>query len=263
MLRPPFLRAALLERPEISHGFFGRQGGVSKGIYDSLQCGAGAKTDSPAHVAENRARVARALGLPPEALISVHQTHSARAVVVEGPWAPGEPRPEADAMVTRVPGLALGILTADCAPVLFADRKAGVVGAAHAGWKGALGGVLEATLEAMEGIGAERRRIRAAVGPCISQRNYQVSGEFRAEFLKAAPENADFFAEDLADAERWRFDLPGYVLARLKAAGLGEAEALGACTYGGAMSYFSNRRALHWGESDYGRQISAAALKPL
>ncbi|MDD2868850.1 peptidoglycan editing factor PgeF [Neomegalonema sp.] len=261
MLRPPFQRAPLLERPEIRHGFFGRQGGVSPGIYESLQCGRGAKEDLPERVAENRARVAQALGLAPAALVSAHQTHSAAAVVVEAPWAPGQ-APEADALVTRVPGIALGILTADCAPVLFADRRAGVVGAAHAGWKGALGGVLEAAVEAMVGLGAERGRIRAAVGPCIAQRNYQVSGEFRAGFLASGPEAAAFFAEDHADPERWRFDLPGYVLARLKAAGVGESQGLGLCTYGAATRYFSNRRAVHWGEPDYGRQLSVVALNP-
>ncbi|WP_018631752.1 peptidoglycan editing factor PgeF [Neomegalonema perideroedes] len=261
MLHPPFQRAAPLERPEIRHGFFGREGGVSSGIYASLQCGRGAKADRPEQVAENRARVAQALNAPPEALVSAFQIHSAAAVVVEAPWAPDQ-APEADALVTRVPGIALGILTADCAPILFADRQARVVGAAHAGWKGALGGVLEATVEAMAELGAERGRIRAVVGPCISQRNYQVSGEFRAQFLESGAEAAAFFAEDHADPERWRFDLPGYVLARLKRAGVGQAQALGLCTYGGAMTYFSNRRALHWGEPDYGRQLSAIALNP-
>lgn len=260
MLRPPFLRAALLERPEIRHGFFGRRGGVSKAPYDSLQCGRGAKADSPERVAENRARVARALDLAPEALVSAYQSHSAKALVVEAPWSSEAP-PEADALATRVPGLALGILTADCAPILFADRKAGVVGAAHAGWKGALGGVLEATIEAMLGLGAGREAIRAAVGPCIAQRNYQVSEEFRAVFLDGDAAAEAFFVEDFADPERWRFDLPGYVARRLKAAGLREVEVLGRCTYGAAEAYFSNRRALHWGESDYGRQLSVIALR--
>ena len=261
MLRPPFLRASCLERPEIRHGFFGRQGGVSKGPYASLQCGPGAAGDKPERIARNRALAVEALGHAAAALVSVKQVHSAKAAIVTEAWAPGQ-GPEADAMATNRPGLALGILTADCAPVLFADRRAGVVGAAHAGWRGAFGGVLEATIEAMIALGAEPGRIRAAIGPCIAQRNYQVSPDFRARLLAASTANEAFFIEDFATPDHWRFDLTGYCEARLKASGLGEIESLDRCTYGAADVYFSNRRSVAWGEADYGRQISIIGLAP-
>ncbi|MEL6478473.1 MAG: peptidoglycan editing factor PgeF [Pseudomonadota bacterium] len=241
------IRAAALEG--LRHGFFTREGGVSEGIYASLNGGQGSK-DRPEAVAENRRRIAAALEV--ETILSVHQIHSARAVTVSGPW---QERPQADAMVTRTPGIALAVLAADCAPVLFADRDAGVIGAAHSGWKGAIGGILEATLAAMRELGAER--ISAVVGPCISQRSYEVGPEFFDQFEAEDPDNAAFFAQGAGD--RMQFDLPGYVLARLRAAGA-EAEWTGHCTYADARRFFSYRRATHLGEADYGRLVSAIAL---
>ncbi|MEM0922197.1 MAG: peptidoglycan editing factor PgeF [Pseudomonadota bacterium] len=233
----------------LAHGFFTRLGGVSPGIYTSLNGGQGSADSSDA-VAENRRRIAASLRV--ETLISVHQIHSAEAVIVTEPW---DERPRADAMVTDRPGLALGVLTADCAPVLLADHAAGVIGAAHAGWKGALGGVLEAVTAAMEGLGA--RRITAVVGPCISQQAYEVGPEFFDRFAADDPETAHFFAGGSGD--RLQFDLPGYVMARLRAAGA-EASWTGHCTYGDAARFFSYRRSVHRGEGDYGRLVSAIAL---
>ncbi len=206
---------------------------------------------------ENRRRVADALG---GELINVHQIHSGTAVCVTAPWALGE-GPKADAMATATPGLALGILTADCAPVLFADPQARVIGAAHAGWRGALGGVLEAALDAMEGLGAARGRIAAAIGPAISQPNYEVGPEFRAAFTDASADNARFFI-DSDKAAHFRFDLDGYVAARLARAGIAQVERLGACTYARERDFFSFRRQTHRGETEYGRQVSAIALHP-
>jgi len=237
----------------IAHGFFTRQGGVSTGIYASLNGGQGSK-DTAQAVDENRARIRAHLGI--EALVSVHQVHSPRAEVVTGPWA--GPKPQADAMVTGQPGIGLGILTADCAPVLFADREAGVVGAAHAGWKGALTGVLEATLEAMETLGADRARVTAVVGPVISQRAYEVGPEFLDRFLDEDPDNARFFAGGRDD--RAMFDLPGFCLHRLRSAGIGHAEWTGHCTYSDEARFYSYRRACHRGEPDYGRLVAAIAL---
>ena len=252
-------RLPLLEADGAVHAFFERTGGVSEGIYASLQCGRGAEGDSRENVAENRARAADALGLPREALVSCYQHHSADVVTVERPWRPGKP-PKADAMVTDRPGIALGILTADCAPVLMIDPKAGVIGAAHAGWKGALGGVLEATVEAMAALGAERQRIRAGVGPCIAQASYQVDAAFRERFREADSGNGRFFRPCPEDAARYRFDLPGYCVARLKAAGVSRAEASGLDTCALEERFYSNRRAFHRGEGDYGRGLSAIAL---
>ena len=243
----------------IRHGFFAREGGVSEGIYASLQCGRGAKADPRENVAENRARAADALGLGRESLLSVHQHHSADVVAVEAPWRPGK-APKADGMVTVRPGLALGILTADCAPVLFADAKARVIGAAHAGWKGALGGVLEATVEAMVAAGAERQRIRAAIGPCIGQANYQVDAAYRDRFREADSANGRFFRPDPEAEGRYRFDLPGYAAARLTACGVKDTALPTHCTYAEDALFFSNRRALHRGEGDYGRGLSAIVL---
>lgn len=232
----------------LQHGFFTRQGGVSRGIYDSLNCGPGSDDDAGA-VAENRARVAAHLGA--RALLSLHQVHSDRVVTVTDPdWL--EDRPEADAMVTDRPGIALGALAADCAPVLFADPDAGVIGAAHAGWKGALGGVLEATVEAMRALGA--RGIRAVVGPAISQRAYEVGPEFLERFIDEDPGHAMFFAQGQGD--RYQFDLPGFALSRLRAAGA-DAEWCGHCTFSDPARFFSYRRTTHAGEPDYGRQVSA------
>jgi len=248
-----------LKSPGVAHGFFGREGGVSTGIYESLNCGPGSK-DVPESVAENRRRVAAALA-PDIKLLSLSQIHSSHVLTLPA-WG-GEGRPEGDAMVTATPGLALGILTADCAPVLLADAKAMVIGAAHAGWKGALGqggqGVLEATLDAMEKLGASRGRISAVIGPCITQANYEVGFEFRDRFLELGLRNRRFFAPSGKEGH-YRFDLPGYVAHRLTAAGTGTVEMSGVCTYPPENGYFSFRRTTHAGEPDYGRQISAIVL---
>ncbi|HJW41760.1 MAG TPA: peptidoglycan editing factor PgeF [Rhizomicrobium sp.] len=239
---------------DIAHGFFGRTGGVSTGIHESLNCGPGSG-DDPAAVAENRRRVSERLGAA--ALNTLHQIHSPAVVTVTDSW---QRRPQADGMVTDRTGIALGILTADCAPVLFADAQAGVIGAAHAGWKGALGGVLEATLDAMEALGARRARIAAAIGPCISQPNYEVGPEFLARFVAADSAYARFFVPS-DRAEHHRFDLEGFVADRLARAGVDKIEALHACTYGRAADFFSFRRATHNHEADYGREISAIVLR--
>lgn len=255
-LTSPLLTAA--------HGFFSRQGGVSTGIYGSLQTGWGARDDTPHNVAENRARVAAALGVPPERLISEHQHHSATALRVVEPWDPAD-APEADGMATATPGLALGVLAADCAPILLEDAAAGVVGACHAGWKGALGGVIAATIAEMTGLGAARDRIRAAIGPCIGPDWYEVGPEYAARFAAADPANARFFRpspHSAADAGRALFDLPAYCLDRLRAEGVADAQWIGRCTYAEPDLFFSNRRALHRGEGDYGRLISAIVLDP-
>jgi YfiH family protein len=242
--------------PGIAHGFFGRTGGVSSGVFATLNCGPGSGDDRAA-VRENRRRAAEALA-PGATLVNVHQIHSATAVAVTEPWALGN-GPKADAMATTVPGIALGILTADCAPVLFADSRAGVIGAAHAGWKGALGGVLEAAIDAMERLGAERARIAAAIGPCISQANYEVGPEFRTRFLDPDPANSRFFVGS-DRAGHFRFDLEAYAAARLGAAGLADIGRLSACTYGRETDFFSYRRTTHRRETDYGRQVSAIFL---
>jgi len=247
--------ANLAAAPDIAHGFFGRQDGVSQGIYASLNCGPGSG-DARAAVLSNRARVRTALGA--ENLVTLHQIHSARAVGVAEPWDLDQ-APQADGMATNMRGLALGILTADCAPVLFADSRAGVIGAAHAGWKGALAGVLESTLRAMEDLGADRTRIAAAVGPCISQPNYEVGPEFRDRFLDNDSSFARFFARS-AKADHWHFDLKGFVALRLDDAGLENVARFPACTYAHEGDFYSFRRATHRGEPDYGREISAIAL---
>lgn len=236
------------------HGFFTRKGGASSGIFAGLNCGAGS-TDQAEIVAINRARVAKAMDLPAEALTTVHQVHSARALAVTGPFSH---RPEADAMVTATPGVLLGVLTADCQPVLFCDPRAGVIGAAHAGWRGAVDGVLEATLDAMEALGASRGQTRAIIGPSISQAAYEVGPEFLDRFRAEDPANTRFFAKGPGD--RMLFDLPGYGLSRLRAAGVAEAEWTGHCTYGDPERFFSFRRTTHAGEADYGRLISTIRL---
>jgi YfiH family protein len=236
------------------HGFFTRKGGASSGIYAGLNCGPGS-SDMAEVVAINRARVAEAMGLGPEALVSLHQTHSPDVVTLT---APDQKRGPADAMVTAVPGIGLGILTADCQPVLFSDPQAGVVGAAHAGWRGTRDGVLEATLEAMEALGAKREAIRVAIGPTISQRAYEVGPEFYETFADADPEASRFFANGQGD--RMMFDLPGYALARLRAAGVGEAEWIRHCTYSDPERFYSYRRTTHRQEADYGRLISVIRL---
>ena len=239
----------------VTHGFFTRRGGASSGIYAGLNCGGGSDDQRDA-VALNRARVAAAIGVAPEDLASVVQTHSADVVSVTGPM--DAPRPEADGMVTATPGVALTVLTADCEPVLFADRAAGVIGAAHAGWKGALGGVLEATVEAMVALGAERGRIVAVIGPTLGRTAYEVGPEFRDRFVEADPGNARYFLP--GEGDRLMFDLPGYGLARLAAAGVGQAEWTGHCTYSDPVRFYSYRRSVHRKEADYGRLISVIRL---
>jgi YfiH family protein len=247
------LEAEALKLPGIAHGFFATEGGVSDGLYASLNCGPGSK-DAPEAVAENRRRVAEALGA--KSLVSLSQIHSPLVHILSGTE---EPRLEGDAMVTATPGLALGILTADCAPVLLADAQARVIGAAHAGWKGAHGGVLEAVIEAMEKLGAARAHIAAAIGPCISQQNYEVGWEFRDKFLEHGLRMRKFFAP--SDKEgHYRFDLESHVAHRLAAAGVGTVEKLGVCTYPPENGFFSFRRTTHAGEPDYGRQVSAIVL---
>ncbi len=238
------------------HGFLGRTGGVSGGLYASLNVGLGSN-DIADHVQNNRARVVDAV-LPEAALVTVHQIHSATCVVVDQPWS-NDARPQADAMVTNKPGLLLGILTADCAPVLLADKSAGVIGAAHAGWQGALGGVIEATVAAMVGLGAVREHIYAAVGPCIARRSYEVDGGFYAKFV-AASDNHDLFFSAGHQVGRFQFDLEAFVLGQLATAGITRAEALGEDTYSQPTRYFSYRRTTHASEPDYGRQISVIGL---
>jgi YfiH family protein len=250
----PLLADSLAALPGIAHGFFTRDGGVSQGGYASLNCGLGSK-DDPAAVRENRARVTGFLTA--RDLLSAHQVHSATAVVVDKAWSRDE-RPRADAIVTATPGVAVGVLTADCAPVLFADARAGVVAAAHAGWRGAAGGIVEAALAAMETLGASRGHIEAAVGPCIGQPNYQVGFDFEQAFLREAPQNAKFFTRPAADA-RPHFDLAKYVLHRLERAGIAAAERA-SCTYAETEHFFSYRRSQARKEPDYGRQISAIVL---
>jgi YfiH family protein len=249
------LRAAALAG--VGHGFLGRRGGVSTGICAGLNVGWGSGDDREA-ISENRRRAVEAVA-PGSALVTLHQVHSGEALAVSAPWL-DDGRPHADGMATDRPGLALGILTADCAPVLFADREAGVVGAAHAGWKGALGGIVEATLRVMESLGADRARIAAAVGPCIARRSYEVGEAFLRRFTEGEPENERFFS-DGARPDCRQFDLEGFVVSRLAAAGLGRIEALGEDTYSQPHRFFSYRRATHRGEPDYGRQVSLIALE--
>lgn len=248
---------ALQELSGIRHMFFTRVGGVSSGIYEGLNCGPGSDDDR-ANVMSNRARAMAALEVDPGALVTVHQIHSADVVVVETPWAVGD-QPRADGLVTTRPGIALGVLAADCAPVLFADAEAGVIGAAHAGWKGALGGVCDAVVEAMSDAGARKDRIVAAVGPCIAQESYEVGGEFRTAFLEAAQGNSRFFREGAAP-DKFQFNLGGYLHDRLGNLGLGAVEWLALDTYTDPERFFSYRRATHNGEPDYGRMLSAITL---
>lgn len=240
----------------ISHGFFSRAGGVSHGIYRGLNVGLGS-ADNRDHVMENRARASNWFDLQPERLVTVHQVHSAD-VHVATPDNMGE-RPQADAIVTRTAGLVIGVLTADCGPVLFADPDSGVIGAAHAGWRGAIDGVLDATVSAMEGLGASRDRITAVLGPSISQANYEVGPEFVDRFVARDPAWASYFIPSDAPG-RAMFDLRSFTLDRLLAAGL-RADMLDDCTYADENAWYSYRRATHRNEPDYGRQISAIAIK--
>jgi YfiH family protein len=239
----------------VRHGFFGRQGGVSQGVYASLNAGPGSKDDGAA-VEENRRRIAAAIGAGQERLLSLYQIHSATALRVDAPW---ETRPEADAMVTTTPGLALTALAADCAPVLFAEPAARVIGAAHAGWKGALGGVLEAAVAEMERAGADRKRIVAAIGPCIGRASYEVGPEFRDRFLAADAHNEDFFFPGAGD--RLQFDLGEYCAARLARLGLGAIDIVAADTCALEEEFFSNRRAVKKDEADFGRNCAVIMLE--
>ena len=241
---------------ELPHGFLGRRGGVSTGELAGLNVGYGSNDDRTA-IDENRRLAVQAL-LAGAELATVHQIHSADVVYAERPWPEGE-RPRVDAMVTDRPNLLLGILTADCAPVLFADSESGVIGAAHAGWRGALAGVTDSTIAAMEKLGARRDRIQAAVGPCIAQSSYEVDQGFRVRFMETDPANHRFFVDGVAGKPH--FDLEAYVVHRLIAAGVGEVEALNLDTYADADRFYSYRRATHRGEADYGRQLSAIALR--
>lgn len=240
---------------ELRHGFFGRAGGASSGIFEGLNCGYGSSDQEDA-VRINRARVANALCVEDTHLLTIYQTHSADVVTLTEPLQ-GNP-PEADAMVTSTPGLGLAILTADCQPVLFADIGAGVIGAAHAGWKGALSGVLGATVDAMEALGARRDKISAVVGPTISQRAYEVGPEFFDRFCDDTPDHARFFTAGVGD--RLQFDLPGFGLHCLRAAGIRDASWTGHCTYSDPDRFFSYRRSVHRKEADYGRLLSAIRL---
>lgn len=243
------------ELAPLRHGFFGRAGGASSGVFHGLNCGLGS-SDQPDAVRINRNRVADAMDVAPNALVTVHQTHSANVVEVKGPFDAAPP--EADAMVTKTPGVALAILTADCQPVLFADQQAGVIGAAHAGWKGALSGILEATLDAMEALGAHRSQIVATIGPSISQKAYEVGPEFLERFTDIDPGYARFFSGGTGD--RVQFDLPAFGLARLRTAGVGQSQWTRHCTYTDPHRFYSYRRSVHSKEADYGRLISAIRL---
>ncbi|MCJ8334903.1 MAG: peptidoglycan editing factor PgeF [Epibacterium sp.] len=239
----------------ISHGFFTRQGGASSGIFEGLNCGLGS-SDLREAVMLNRARVAEAMGT--ESLVRMHQVHSAEVAVIEAPQAEGEEAPRADALVTTTPGLVLSVLTADCQPVLFADPEAGVVAAAHAGWRGTLDGVLDATVDTMERLGAKRDKIRAVIGPTISQPAYEVGPEFHADFTQKDPDFARFFIA--GDGGRFFFDLPGLGLARLQSLGVKAAEWTHHCTYSDPKLFYSYRRTTHAREADYGRLIACIRL---
>ncbi|TQS74017.1 peptidoglycan editing factor PgeF [Rhodobacteraceae bacterium] len=248
----------ILTSPALSglrHGFFTRKGGASSGVFSGLNCGH-ASSDQTQAVSVNRARVAHAMGAEPEALIGISQVHSARVVTVTEPLSP--PLPEADGVVTDRPGLVLSVLTADCQPVLFADRKAGVIGAAHAGWRGAIDGVLEATIAAMTELGAKRDQITAVIGPCISQAAYEVGEEFMEQFVIEDMAYSRFFSG--GPNGRPMFNLPAFGLQCLRDAGVAEAEWVGRCTYAEPERFFSYRRTTHAGEVDYGRLISTIRL---
>lgn len=239
---------------DIRHGFFTREDGVSQGLYASLNCGFGSNDETSA-VAENRSRVARHLSAREGLVVTPYQVHSADAVIIDKAVAVSD-LPRADAVVTRTPGLAIGVLTADCTPVLFADAEAGVVAAAHAGWRGAVSGVIAATIAKMEEIGAQRSRIIAAIGPCIHQESYEVGDDFKANLIAMDAGNSRFFMTPSGEP-RPRFDLPGYVGSRLAACGIGGVSLASQCTYTGESKFYSYRRSTHRSEPDYGRQISA------
>jgi YfiH family protein len=243
--------------PGLRHAFFTREGGVSGGIYEGLNGGLGSN-DDPARVLENRRRMAERMGVTPELFLTVHQTHSPDAIVATGPWQ-GEARPRADAIVTRIEGVAIGVTAADCGPILFADPSARVIGTAHAGWKGALTGVLEATVDAMEKLGADRGGMVAAIGPLIRQHSYEVGGEFVERFLDADAENGVFFIPSTR-AGHSMFDLAGFIRMRLENAGVLMIDDIGVDTYSDER-FYSYRRSVHRNEPDYGRHVHAIALE--
>jgi YfiH family protein len=259
----PAITAPLLDGAGIAHAFFTREGGVSQGIYASLNGGVGS-SDDPAHVRENRARMAGHLGLAPESLLSLYQIHSPDVVTVVEPWEPGA-RPRADAMVTDRPGLALAVSSADCGPLLFADPDAGIIGAAHAGWKGAHAGVIEATIAAMEKLGAARDAIRIVLGPTIGPKAYEVGPEFVARLIEEDAGNARFFRPEgvtgAAKPGHAFFDLPAYIGARVARADIRHFTDLALCTYSDPQLFFSYRRTTHRAEPDYGRLIAAITLR--
>jgi YfiH family protein len=251
------IEAASLTLTGIRHAFFTRAGGVSSGLYASLNGGVGSQDDA-GKVVENRARMAAALGVEPRRLLTAYQTHSPKVVVAEAPWTT-ENRPQGDAIVTRMRALAIGVSTADCGPVLFADPRAGVIAAAHAGWRGALTGVIEATVAAMAQLGAAPSQIRSAIGPMIQQSSYEVGPDLVARFEAEDPGASRFFAPAKRDGHVM-FDLAGYIAVRLKRAGVGEVEDVGLCTYADPERFFSFRRTTHRAEADYGRHVNAIAL---
>ncbi len=255
MIEAPELKSA----SSLRHGFFTRAGGHSAGLFATLNCGFGSGDDKPT-VARNRDAAGHRLGVPGSHMLTVWQWHSPDVIVAEATWDPLAP-PKGDAIVTTRPGLAIAVLTADCAPILFADEEAGVIGAAHAGWKGAIAGVSDATIATMEQKGARRDRITAVIGPTISQPAYEVGPEFPAAFIAQDARNADFFTPS-ARARHNMFDLPGYLKRRMTMQGLGRVVDLGLCTYSDEARFYSFRRATHRSEKDYGRQISAIVLKP-
>jgi polyphenol oxidase len=249
----------LLQSNDISHGFFGRRGGVSTGIYNSLNCGLGSD-DDPEAVHENRKRVAEELGTAPEKLLTLHQIHSDICLTVTAPWTNGN-RPQADAMVTNVPGIALGTLTADCAPILLAGRDAKerpVIGTIHAGWRGALKGIIQKTVEAMGNLGAPPESISASIGPCLGPQSYEVQNEFRDAFRSADKDNDDFFR---LRARKIYFNLPSYSLRQLERAEISNIGIRPVDTYADEQNYFSYRRSIHCGETEYGRQIAAIMIR--
>ena len=256
---PPRILHPLLDLAHIQHGFFTRQGGVSGFPYESLNVGLGSK-DQPEAIRENRRRVAAAFGQPENHLLSLYQIHSATAFDVSEPWQ-SDARPEADGLVTTTPGLILSALSADCAPLLFADPHAGVIASCHAGWKGALYGVIENTIALMEVKGASIDRIRCVVGPCIAQASYEVGADYAETFANNDPDSLAFFIPG-ANPDKRMFDLPGYCLMRLKRAGVAQCAATGYDTRADAQLFFSNRRAFLNGEPDYGRLTSCIMLRP-
>jgi hypothetical protein len=258
MTAVPLLQAAALGALDgIRHGFFTRAGGVSDGVYESLNGGTGSN-DVPTRIAENRARMAAALGVDPGRFVTAYQIHSPQVVVAEAPW-PASERPRADAIVTRIRGLAIGISTADCGPVLLADRQAGVIGAVHAGWRGALTGVIESTIAAMEQLGAARNRMVAAAGPMIRQPSYEVGPDLIEQFKADDAGHARFFAPAPRPGHAL-FDLAGFIVEQLRKARVAQIEDLELCTYADPARFFSYRRTTHWAEPDYGRHIHAIAL---